>query len=77
MVHLGRINKAVYLHLQNHLVWMVGCPAHSVHRSRIFCLLHVIGGLHWLNGDKNLVFHYFSAAEYDMGANSAQGLGIL
>lgn len=77
MLHLGRINTAVYLHMQNCLAWMVGRPAHSVCRSRIFWLLHVIDGLHWQSGDKNLVFRYFSAAEYDVGANSAQELEIM
>lgn len=77
MFHLGRINMTVYLHMQNCLAWMVGRPACSVLRSRIFWLLHVIDGLHWQSSDKNLVFHYFSAVEYDVGANSAQGLGIL
>lgn len=77
MVHLGRINMSVYLHMQNCLAWMVGCSAHRLHRIRIFWLLQVIDDLHWQNGDKNLVFHYFSAADSDVCANSAQGLGIL
>lgn len=77
MVHLGRINMAVYLHMQNCLAWMIGHPARSVHRTRIFWLLQVIDDLHWQSGDRNLVFHYFSAAEYDVCANSAQVLGIL
>lgn len=77
MVCLGRINMAVHLYMQNYLAWMGGCPAHSVCRTRIFWLLHVIDDLHWQSGDKSLVFHYFSTAEYDVCANSAQGIGML
>lgn len=68
---------AVYLHMQNCLAWMVGCPACGLHRTRVFWLLQVIDDLHWQSGDKNLVFHYFSAADSDVCASSAQGLGIL
>lgn len=62
---------AVYLHIQNCLAWMVGRPARSLHRTSIFWLLQVIDDLHWQSGDKNLVFHYFSAADSGVCANSA------
>lgn len=51
---------------------LVRSPSHNVHRTRIFRLLQVIDDLHWQSGDKNLLFHYFSASEYNACANSAQ-----
>lgn len=66
----------MYLHTQNCLAWVFGSLAYNVHRTRIFRLLQVLDNLHWQSGDKNFVFHYFSASEYNVCANSAQWLGV-